>query len=362
MTKRVYNFSAGPATLPLDVLKKAKEEFLNYDNTGMSIVEASHRGKAYDVVHKDASKLVRELLKLPDNYHVLYLQGGASLQFAMVPMNLLGEGKSADYVITGDWSKKAYKEAKLFGDVKIVASSEEEKFSRIPKQEELKLNSNAKYVHITSNNTIFGTQFDKFPSAGSVPIVADMSSDMMWRFFDVKPFGLIYAGAQKNLGPAGVTLVIIRDDLLKSCNPALTTMLKYSTHAEKDSLFNTPPCFSIYILRYVMQWIKDMGGLDVMEKHNREKAGMIYSTIEESDGFYKSTVSKDSRSMMNITYRLPSEDLEKSFIEEAAKEELVGLKGHRSVGGIRASVYNAMPKEGCEKLSEFMRKFAKKHS
>lgn len=362
MTKRVYNFNAGPATLPLEVLKKVQDEFLNYDNTGMSIIEASHRGKAYDAVHKDALKLVRELLKLPEDYHVLFLQGGGSLQFGMVPMNLLGEGRSADYIITGEWAEKAYKEAKLFGEVNIAASAKEEKFSRIPRQNELKLNPKAAYVHITSNNTIFGTQYDEFPQTGSVPIVADMSSEIMWRFFDVKPFGLIYAGAQKNLGPAGVTLVIIRDDVLKSCNPGLTTMLKYSTHVEKDSLFNTPPCFAIYFLRYVLQWIKDKGGLDAMEKHNREKAGIIYSAIDDSGGFYKSTVNRDSRSMMNITFRLPSEDLEKSFVEDAAKEDLVGLKGHRNVGGIRASAYNAMSKEGCEKLSHFMKKFWKKRS
>lgn len=355
MSTRVFNFNPGPAVLPLPALERARDEFLNFAGTGMSVLEASHRSKEYDAVHHEAMALVKELLGLTDSYHVLFLQGGASLQFAMVPMNLLGDGASADYVITGSWSKLALKEAKILGNPKVAATSEAENFTYIPTQ--LTLDPAAAYVHITTNNTIYGTQYHSFPDTGAVPLIADMSSDIMWRPFDVRPFGLIYAGAQKNMGPAGVTLVIIRDDLLQKCKQGLPTMLSYGTHVAKESLYNTCPVFSIYMVRNVLAWVKDQGGLAAMERHNRTKGDLLYAAVDADPDFFRAPVRKDSRSYMNAVFRLPTEDLEAAFVAEAKKRGMVGLKGHRSVGGIRVSMYNALPLEAVERLVEFMKDF-----
>jgi phosphoserine aminotransferase len=359
MSKRVFNFYPGPATLPLPALERARAEFLDFEGMGMSVLEVSHRSKQYDAVHQEAMSLVKELLGLGDNYHVLFLQGGASLQFAMVPMNLLNEGESADYVNTGSWATKAIKEANIIGKAHLAATSEEKNFSYIPT--EFDFGQNAKYVHITSNNTIAGTQYHAFPDTGGIPLVADMSSDMFWRPFDVEPFGIIYAGAQKNMGPAGVTLVIIRDDILGMCKSGLPTMLSYSTHVKKESLFNTCPCFAIYMVRNVLSWVKEQGGLEAMEDHNRKKGDLLYDTIDANPDFWRAPVPAYSRSYMNAVFRLPTEDLEKQFIAETTALDMIGLKGHRSVGGIRVSMYNAMPFEGVQTLVNFMEDFAKKH-
>ncbi len=359
MVKRVYNFNPGPATLPLAALEKAQAELLDYAGTGMSILETSHRSKEFDSVITEATDLMREIIGVPDNYKVLWLQGGASTQFYMIPMNLMIPGKAADYVNTGTWSKKAIKEAKLLGDVNVVASSEDKNFSYIPR--DITLNPNAPYVHITSNNTIFGTQWQKYPDTDEVPLAADMSSDIMSRKIDVGKFGIIYAGAQKNMGPSGVTAVIIREDLIEHGKDELPTMVKYKTHVEKKSTFNTPPCFPIYICQLVLEWVKDNDGIAGMEQRNREKAGLLYKVIDESGGFYQGHAETDSRSIMNITFRLPSDELGTQCIQEGAKRGLKGLKGHRSVGGMRASIYNAMPVEGVKELSEFLVEFMEKN-
>jgi phosphoserine aminotransferase len=359
MANRIWNFNPGPATLPLPVLEKMKADLPNYAGTGMAVMELSHRSKEYAAIHADAKSLLRELFIIPENHHILFLQGGASLQFAMVPMNLLGEGKSADYISTGSWSKKAIKEAKLFGNVNIAGSSEEAKFTFIPK--DLKLDPNAQYVHITSNNTIAGTQWATFPNTGNIPLVADMSSDIMCKKINVSKFGLIYAGAQKNLGPSGVTVVIIRDDIAVKCREDITTMLKYKTHIENDSLFNTPPTYSIYILKLVLEYVKSIGGLNAVEKENNEKAKLLYGTIDSNKEFFRCPVKEDSRSIMNVVFRLPSEDLEAKFIADAKAAGFGGLKGHRSVGGIRVSMYNAMPLKGIQELTKFMKDFAQKN-
>ncbi len=361
MRERIWNFNPGPATLPLPALEKARDEMLNYAGTGMSVMEISHRSKEYADIHQQAKQLLIELFGIPENYKVLFLQGGSSLQFAMVPMNLLTEGKSADYIITGSWSKKAIKEAQILGTVKVAGSSEETNFNRIPKQEELNLDPDAAYVHITSNNTIAGTQWATFPETGSVPLIADMCSDIFSRRIDFKKFGLIYASAQKNLGPAGVTVVIIRDDIIAKCRQDIPTLLKYTTHVEKDSAFNTPPTYSIYMVKLVLEWAKSQGGLDAIEKTNREKAKLLYDTIDAYKEFYRGTVEPESRSLMNATLRLPTEELEAKFISEALSAGFGGLKGHRSVGGIRVSMYNAMPIEGIKALTEFMVEFVKKN-
>jgi phosphoserine aminotransferase len=353
--KRVHNYYAGPAALPLAALEYAQKEFLDFENTGMSVMEISHRSKEFDAVHTEAISLVKELLGLPENFHVLLLQGGASTQFAMLPMNLLGGDKSADYVNTGAWSKKAIAEAKIIGNCRIAASSDADNFTLIPTQ--LDLDPNAQYVHITSNNTIKGTQFFDFPDTAGVPLVADMSSDIMWRPFDVKPFGLIYAGAQKNLGPSGVTLVIIRDDVLQKCNPDLPSMFKYSTHVKSNSLYNTAPTFGIYMLRNVLKWVKDQGGLAAMEKQNRAKGELLYGLIDGSGGFYTNPINPADRSMMNPVFRLASEELEAKFIAEAKTAGFVGIKGHRSVGGCRVSMYNATSLESINDLVAFMKTF-----
>ena len=353
-----YNFYAGPAILPQEVMKKAQAELLDFNGSGLSIMEISHRSKDFEAVITTAEAKIRSLLGVPDNYSVLFLQGGASLQFGMIPMNLL-KGKKADYVHTGEWAKKAIKEAKLFGTVNVIASSEDKNFSYVP--ENLKFSSDAQYVHITSNETIGGIQWAKFPDTGSVPLFVDMSSDIFSRRIDVSKFALIYAGAQKNIGPAGVTLVIMRNDLVEACADGLTTMLSYKTHAKEKSMYNTPPCFVIYMVKLVMDWIESNGGLAGIEKINDEKAKNIYDAIDNSNGYYKGTAALKDRSKMNVTFRLPSEELEEKFINDAKKAGFIGLKGHRSVGGCRASLYNAMSLAGVSELTKFMEKFAREN-
>ena len=362
MSHRVWNFNPGPATLPLEVLQQVKEELPDYRATGMSILESSHRSPEVAEIVAGSKSLVRELGGFGEEYHVLFLTGGASTQFATIPLNLLREGESADYIDTGTWSTKAIKEARIVARCRIAASTEAEGFARLPRREEIDLDPQAVYVHLTSNNTIKGTQWHAFPPAGTVPLVCDMSSDIFWRPFDPAPFGLIYAGAQKNLGPAGVTLVIIRDDLLQRAREDLPAMLAYRTHVQKDSLYNTPPVFAMYVVNLILEWLKRQGGLEAMEKRNRGKADLLYGFADGSGGFFRGTVTDpESRSFMNVTMRLPDEDLEKRFLAEAAKDGFKGLKGHRSVGGIRVSMYNSMPLEGITSLVEFMQEFQRRN-
>ena len=360
MTEKIFNFSAGPAVLPLPVLQEAQRDLVALPGVGMSILEISHRSKAFDEIIGHAESGLRELLSLPDNYRVLFLQGGATLQFSMVPMNLLPSFGSADYIVTGSWSQKAVKEAKRVGKVNIAATTEDGNFSRIPQQDELKLDDSAAYVHITTNNTIFGTQWKTEPSVGDVPLIADASSDILSRPIPIEKYALIYAGAQKNMGPSGVTLVIIRDDLLKFIPDGLHTMLDYRTHVENKSLYNTPNTFGIYIIRLVCKWLQEKGGLAAMKSENEAKAKILYDAIDASD-FYRGHADADSRSLMNVTFRLPSEELEKHFVKEATTAGLDGLKGHRSIGGLRASIYNAFPREGVEALVSFMKEFERKN-
>ncbi len=357
---RIYNFNPGPAALPLPVLEEIQANFLNFADSGMSITEISHRSKWFDEVMNDAVDRTRRLLNLDESYKVLFLQGGASLQFCMAPMNLTGEGQPVDYVNTGTWSTKAIKEAQIQGKtVNVVASSEDRNFSYIPKN--IPFNSDAAYAHITSNNTIKGTQWAEFPDTGNVPLVSDMSSDIMSRPFDARPFGLIYAGAQKNIGPSGVCMVIIREDMLARVPKEIPTILKYTTHADKNSMFNTPPCFAVYTVQLVLKWLEEtVGGLEKMAAINTTKADLLYDLFETSD-FYHGTADRDSRSKMNVTFRLPSEELEKQFIQEALDNDLGGLKGHRSVGGCRASIYNAVSVEAVQTLVDFMKTFEKKN-
>jgi len=356
---RLRNYYAGPAALPLEALEIARDELLDFQGGGVSVMETSHRSKEYDQVHNESISLIRELMGLPDNYQVLFLQGGASMQFAMVPMNLLGPDQSADYILTGSWSKKAVKEAKIIAQANIAATTEKDGvFTSVPKQSELNLDPKAVYCHITSNNTIFGTQWHQFPETGSVPLVADMSSDILSRKIDPSPFGIIYAGAQKNLGPSGVAVVIIRDDMLAKCREGLPTMLSYKTHADKNSLFNTPPSFSIYMVNKVLNWIKGRGGIEAVEKENIEKGTLIYEAIDGSGGFYKNSIAKENRSLMNVVFRLPSEELEKKFVAEGLQAGFLGLKGHRSIGGIRVSIYNANQLDSVKEVVSFMKEFA----
>lgn len=355
MTERIFNFSPGPAVLPYEVLEQASRDIVNFQDLGMSLIEVSHRSKQFIAVMDEAEALLRELMGIPGNYKVLFLQGGASSQFFMVPMNLLGPGKKATYLNTGTWSKKAIKEAKLFGEVEVAYSSEEQNFVRVPTQAEYSVNEDAEYLYLVSNNTIYGTQFPEFPVVDKM-MICDMSSDILSRPFDVSRFGLIFAGAQKNLGPAGVTIVIIREDLLDRTPKNTPTMLSYKTHADKGSMFNTPPCFSVYIVGLVLKWLKKIGGVAAIEKINKEKAGLLYAKIDES-GYYRGHAEPASRSLMNVTFNLPTPELEAKFIAEATTIGLNGLKGHRSVGGCRASIYNAFPREGVVKLVEFMREF-----
>jgi len=361
MNNRIYNFNAGPATLPLEVLQEVQSELLNYQQTGMSVLEISHRSKPFEAINAEAEANLKELLGIGDNYRVLFLQGGASTQFATIPMNFLAEGRTADYILTGSWSEKALKEAKLFGNTHVAATTADENYKRIPSMDEIKLSENPAYVHITSNNTIFGTQWQKLPKFDNVPLIADMSSDILNKPFNAENFAMIYAGAQKNLGPSGVTVVIIRNDLLENNPKTLPAMMRYETHAKNNSMYNTPPVFSVYMLNLVLRWVKAQGGLVAMEKRNVEKAGLVYDTIDKSAGFYRGHAAADSRSLMNVTFRLPSEELEKAFASQAEKAGLVGLKGHRSVGGLRASIYNAMSVAGCQALKDFMLDFQQKN-
>lgn len=355
MPERIFNFSAGPATLPYEVLLEAAKNVVNYNDKGIGLIELSHRSKEFIAVTDEVEALMRELLNIPDSYHVLFLQGGASTQFAMVPMNLLAPGQTATYLNTGIWSKKAIKEAKLFGDVQVAYSSEDSGFNHVPSSGSYVVDENAEYLYFVSNNTIFGTQFHEFPEVGKT-LVCDMSSDILSRSIDVEKFGIIFAGAQKNIGPAGCTVVIVRDDLLDKAPHNLPTMFKYQTHAEKGSMFNTPPCFSIYTIGLVLKWLKKQGGVAAIEKINRDKAALLYESIDKTD-FYKGHAQVESRSIMNITFNLPTPELEAKFVSEASSQGFDGLKGHRSVGGIRASIYNAFPKEGVGKLIEFMEEF-----
>lgn len=352
---RVYNFSAGPSMLPLPVLEQAQKELVCYGDTGMSVMEMSHRSKAFDDIIKQAEADIRDLMNIPDNYKVLFLQGGGNTQFAMVPLNLYKKGK-ADYVQTGQWAKKAAQEAKKWGDVHIVASSEDKVYSYIPKLDKSMFDPEADYFHITYNNTIYGTRYTKIPDTGNVPLVGDLSSCIMSEVIDVTKFGLIYAGAQKNIGPAGVTVVIIREDLLGNAKPECPTMLDYKIHADKDSLFNTPPCYAIYVAGLVFKWLKQMGGVAEMQKVNEEKAGILYDFLDNSS-LFKGTVVPEDRSLMNVPFVTGDDDLNAKFIKEATAAGLVNLKGHRIVGGMRASIYNAMPVEGVKTLVEFMKKF-----
>jgi len=359
---RVFNFSAGPAVLPVPVLEQIQAELVALPGLGMSILEISHRSKTFEGILARADADIRALANVPSNYKVLFLQGGASLQFSMVPMNLLGAGQTADYIDCGSWAEKALKEAKKVGTVNVAASTKGETYSRLPKQSELKLTPGAAYVHMTSNNTIEGTEYNTLPEVGDVPLVSDNSSDMFSGPIDVAKHGLIYAGAQKNIGPAGVTLVIIREDLVarSAGNKSLPTMLNYSVHAENTSLYNTPPAFGVYAVGLVIKWLLDLGGLPAIADINKRKAGKLYAEIDRS-GFYRGTANKDDRSLMNVTFRLANEELESTFVKEATAAGLDGLKGHRSVGGMRASIYNAFPEAGIDALVSFMQEFERKN-
>jgi phosphoserine aminotransferase len=359
MADRVYNFYPGPATLPFEVVRESFEKSLNYEGLGMSIMEISHRCAAFNRMWESTQQDMLDIMGLSgDEYTVFFLGGGASTQFLMVPYNFLQEGQTADYVNTGRWAVKAIKEAKLFGDVNVAADSEPDDFKHVPR--DFDLTPGAQYVHVTSNNTVAGTQMFEFPETGDVPMVCDMSSDFLSRRLSFNDFDLIYAGAQKNIGPAGVTAVVIRRSWIDSSREGIPTMMSYRTHLAKNSVFNTPPVFNVFVVGLVMQWIKRNGGLEGVQQKNDKKAGMIYEAIDDSGGFYSGVAEMDSRSKMNITFRLPSEDLEKRFVSEAEERDLIGLKGHRSVGGCRASIYNAMPVDGAEALVDFMEDFRKK--
>ena len=355
---KVFNFNAGPAALPAVVMERAQKEFCDYHGSGCGIMEHSHRNKLFDEILAHANENIRKIMGVPENYDIVYIQGGASLQFAMIPMNLAIPGKPMEFADTGTWSSKAMKEAALFGEVKAIASSKADKYTYIPDVDAMKPSADASFFHITSNNTIYGTQYRKFPES-PCPLIADMSSDIMSRKVDVSKFGLIYAGAQKNLGPSGMAVVIIRKDLVSRTPANVPTMLRYATFTENNSLYNTPPTFGIYMLSLVTDWVLEQGGINAIEKINDQKAAALYEGIDSSDGFYRSPVRKDSRSRMNVVFRLPSEELEAKFVKEAIAAGMIGLKGHRSVGGIRASIYNAMTMEGIEHLLKFMADFRK---
>ena len=364
MTERVYNLNAGPAILPLPVLEEAQRHLLALPGEGMSILEISHRSKTFEGILEEAKGRLRQLLGIHDDYHILFQQGGATLQFYMVPLNLLGDGRQpADYILTGSWAQKAFQEAKKVPGAKIniAASTEAENFSRIPRGEELKLDPNAAFVHYTSNNTIFGTQWRTEPETGPIPLVCDASSDILSKPIEVRKHKLIYAGAQKNMGPAGVTLVIVRQDVLSGIPKGLPVMLDYAVQVKDNSLHNTPPCFAIYLVNLVCKWLQDMGGIASIQELNRKKAEHLYSAIDGSRGYYRGTAAPDSRSQMNVTFRLPSEELENRFVKEATAAGFHGLKGHRSVGGTRASIYNAFPLKGVEDLVAFMQEFKRKN-
>jgi phosphoserine aminotransferase len=360
MMERIFNFSAGPAVLPVPVLEEAQRDMLSLPGVGMSVMEISHRSKTFDEIIGRAESGLRELMGIPSNYHILFLQGGASLQFSTVPMNFLPHEGSADYVLTGSWGKKALKEAKKVGGVNVAATMADGGFTRVPSREEMSLNPHAAYVHMTSNETIEGVQWKREPNVGDVPLVSDASSDILSRAIDVNKYAIIYAGAQKNMGPSGVTLVILRDDLLQRIPENLPTMLDYRIQVENKSLYNTPNTWGIYILSLVCKWLQEKGGLAGMEQENDQKAQLIYDAIDATD-FYRGHADVDCRSTMNVTFRLPAEELEKKFVAEATAQGLDGLKGHRSVGGIRASIYNAFPRAGCEALVSFMKDFERRN-
>lgn len=354
--ERVFNFSAGPSMLPLEVLEKAQKEFVCYSSCGMSVMEMSHRSKMFEDIISRAESSLRDLMKIPSNYKVLFLQGGGSLQFSMIPLNLMNKNKKADYVITGQWAKKAAQEAARYGNVNIVASSEDTTFDRIPQLDPSKFDPEADYFYITLNNTIYGTRYTKLPDTGDVPLVGDMSSSILSEEVDITKFGLLFAGAQKNVGPAGVTIVIVREDLLGNAMEFTPTMLRYDIHAKENSLYNTPPTFGIYFAGLVFDWVKEQGGIAQLQKINEYKAGLIYDFLDESK-LFRGTVVKEHRSLMNIPFVLPTEELNARFIKEAEAKGMVNLKGHRTVGGMRASIYNAMPVEGVKALVELMKKF-----
>ncbi len=358
MSERIYNFNAGPATLPLEVLSKAQSELLNYKDSGMSVMEISHRSGDYEEINDRAIGLFKELMGLDDSYKVMFMGGGASSQFALIPMNFLTADKTAAYIDTGAWSEKAIKEAEKLGSVHLAGSSKENNYRAIPDIDSLEIPDKAEYLHLTSNNTIFGSQWQSYPKT-NLPLFCDMSSDILSRKLDYTDFSFIYAGSQKNLGPAGVTVVIVKDSLLEKCNSDIPLIFNYKTHARANSLYNTPPVFSIYMVKLGLEWIKDKGGLEAVEKENAAKKDCIYGLMDNNSDFYRGIVEKESRSWMNITMRLPSEDLESKFITEAKAAGFGGLKGHRSVGGVRVSLYNAMPLAGAEKLAEFMLEFKK---
>jgi len=358
---RVYNFSAGPAVLPEEVLKEAAEEMLDYKGTGMSVMEMSHRSKAYDTIIKEAEADLRELMNIPENYKVLFLQGGASQQFAMIPMNLM-KNKSADYIVTGQWAKKAYQEASIYGRANKIASSEDKMFSYIPDCSDLPISEDADYVYICENNTIYGTKFKTLPNTKGKPLVADVSSCFLSEPVDVTKYGVIYGGVQKNIGPAGVVIVIIREDLItEDVLPGTPTMLRYKIHADNASLYNTPPAYGIYICGKVFKWLKKKGGLSAMKEYNEKKAKILYDFLDQSK-LFKGTVRREDRSLMNVPFVTGSEELDAKFVKEAKEAGFENLKGHRTVGGMRASIYNAMPIEGVEKLVEFMRKFEEENA
>ncbi len=360
MPDRIYNFSPGPATLPQEVLKQASKDIVNFNDKGIGLIELSHRSKEFMAVADEAESLVRELLEVPDNYKVLFLQGGASTQFAMIPMNLLGADQKGTYLNTGTWAKKAIKEANIIAQADVAYSSEDTTFNHVPAQGDYSVADDSEYLYFVTNNTIYGTQFKDMPVSDKM-LIADMSSDILSRKIDISKFGIIFAGAQKNMGPAGVTVVIIREDLLDRAPETLPTMLRYKTHADKGSMFNTPPCFAIYCVGLVCKWVKANGGVEAMAKMDAEKAAILYDMIDSTD-FYKGHAQQDSRSLMNVTFNLPSPELETQFIAEAAAQGLDGLKGHRSIGGCRASIYNAFPKQGVLDLVAFMQEFEKNNS
>jgi len=358
--KRVYNFSAGPAVIPQSVLEQAQAEMLDWNGSGMSVMEMSHRGKEFMSIAAQTEADFRELLNIPSNYKVLFLQGGASTQFAMIPMNLLRGKSVSGYINTGSWSKKAIAEAKHFGDVELIADTSASKFTQVPNQDQLNLKSDAAYVHYTPNETIEGVEFPYVPNFGDVPLVADMSSNILSRPIDVSQYGLIYAGAQKNIGPAGLTVVIVRDDLIGHADAKVPAMLNYKIAADNDSMYNTPPTYAIYIAGLVFKWLKSLGGISAMSEINQRKAGKLYAAIDES-GFYKNPVALNARSIMNVPFTLPQAEMDALFLDGAKKHDLVALKGHRSVGGMRASIYNAMPEAGIDALIDYMQDFQKSH-
>ena len=364
MEKRVYDFSPGPAVLPVPVLQEAQRNLVSMSGVGVSILEISHRSSTFTEVLETAEANLRQLLNIPEGYKVLFLQGGAHTQFAMVALNLLqGTGKTADYVVTGSWGKKAMKEAQIFGNCQVAWDGSETNFTRVPQESELKLTPDGAYVHITSNETIQGVQFQTDPAISSAPLICDSSSDMLCRPMDVSKYGIIYACAQKNLGPAGVTVVIVRDDIVENAPSDIPSMLNYRVMAEGKSVYNTAPVFAIYVVKLVTDWLlNDIGGLDKMYELNQKKAKLLYDVVDESNGFYDGHADPGSRSLMNVTFRLPNPELEKKFIDGASQRDLMSLKGHRSVGGFRASIYNAMPIEGVERLAEFMKEFCKENA